>query len=84
MIIDAHMHIIFEQEKHSNSEANFFNHVENVIKQMKNNSISAGILAQGLPLDFLEKVLNRYPEWFKGLLPIGDDMELNHKNIDRF
>ena len=84
MIIDAHMHINFDQEKHSNSEAKFFNHVENVIKQMKNNSISAGILAQGLPLDFLEKVLNRYPEWFKGLLPIGDDMDLNHKNIDNF
>ncbi|MFW5873663.1 MAG: hypothetical protein ACOCVD_03195 [Bacillota bacterium] len=38
------MHIIFDQKEHRNSEADFFNHVENVINQMKNNYISAGMV----------------------------------------
>lgn len=84
MIIDAHMHIMFDKNKHSNSEDDFFKFVESVIQKMRNNSISGGILAQGVPLDLLDKILKRYPNWFRGLLPIGDDMEFNKKNINKF
>ncbi|MFO7814518.1 MAG: amidohydrolase family protein [Halanaerobiales bacterium] len=84
MITDAHMHIIFDKDKHGNSEENFFTFVESVIQKMKNNSISSGILAQGVPLNLLDKTLKRYPNWFKGLLPIGNDLELNKKNIEKF
>jgi hypothetical protein len=84
MIIDAHMHIIFDKDRHSNSEEIFFDFVRNVIQKMKNNYISGGILAQGIPLDLLDKVLIKFPNWFKGLLPIGNNMEFNKKNIEKF
>ena len=84
MIINSHMHIIYEKEKHSDSEDNFFCFVESIIQKMKENSISGGILAQGIPLDLLDKILKKYSNWFKGLIPISDDMDLNKKNIEDF
>jgi len=35
-------------------------------------------------LDLLDKLLIKFPNWFKGLLPIGNDIEFNKKNIEKF
>ncbi len=49
---------------------------------LKTESVTKG--PQGIPLDLLDKLLIQFPNWFKGLLRIGNDMEFNKKNIEKF